>query len=599
MTRSIRPTHPAAAATTGETRLSTPAAVAAPLLVPVLLGMLLVAGFATLAAAATAPSQPAEPGGSQERGVIARVNGEAIYLQDIEGRLREMHREVSQTHRTAPDLDLLMYRLVNDTLLAQEGRALGLDQEAPIPSEVEKLSHDLAVQHLQRVEIQARVDITEDEIRKSFEREYRQVTLRVVTTYEREAAEKALADIRAGADFAEVAKERSVDPYQLRGGLVEALPKVDLMTEIADAAFDAEPGDLIGPIQTPIGWAVIRVEELQPAPPARLDEVRGDVREMIHYREARRLKQELAERLRATHPVELVDAVLSGIVPERIEDGRLIPLVANGDAVVARVGGSAILASEYGEALTWRWKGVRSEAAARAAAKLVLDGLIEERLLLVEALARGYDRIPEVARVVQAHERQLVVKSYLQEVLGATIEVSHDEMQAYYREHQDRFRRPPRYHLSQITVEKREEADRIAGLLREGSDLGWLARQHSIDGYRDKGGERGWVSPMPGADSLSDQLLASDVGDVLGPVGAPGKWIVIQVDAQEEQGPYPFDKVSGNVRSEVFQRKFQVRVDEVLNKLRSRSEIEIYEQALAALRITGTREEAADAGHGN
>lgn len=563
----------------------------APVLLPLLLGAVLL----TAPGVAAEPDTPS-PGQSEAQGVLARVNGEPIFVQDLESRLQEMHSEVSQTRRTAPDVDLLMYRLVNDTLLAQEGRALGLNEEAPIPSELESLRHERAVGHLQRVEIQARLDIGEEEIRTTYEEEYRKVTLRVCTSYKREDADKALAEIRGGADFAAVATEHSVDPYQLRGGLVEALPKIDLMTEIAEAAFAAEPGELIGPIQTPIGWAVIRIETFLPADPEKLDEVRGSVREMIQYREARRLKKELALRLRAAHPVEIVDEAMMAVAPERIEDGRLVPRVDDPDAVVARVGETTIPASEYADALTWRWKGVRSETAARAAAPLVLQGLIEERLLLVEALDRGYDRIPEVTRAVQAQERQLVVKSYLRQVLGSTIEVDREEMEVYYREHEERFRRPPRFHVSQITVEEREEADRIAGLLEEGTDLAWLARQHSIDGYRDKGGDRGWVNPVPGADRLSDQLLASGVGDVLGPFGEPGKWIVIQVDAKEAQGPYPFDQVSGNVRSEVFQHKFQVRLDEVLKKLRSRSEIEVYDQALAALSITGTRDEA-EAGH--
>lgn len=559
-------------------------------------GALLAAPIATSLPAAGSVPAPSDADPMTE-GIVARVNGEAIYLEDLERRLQDLHSEVSPTQRSAPDLSQLMYGLINDALLAQEARALGLHEEDPIPSEVDDLRRDLAVKRLRREEVGKRIEVTEDKIREAFEREYRKVTLRVLTTREKERSEQALADLREGADFAELAEERSIDPYKHKGGLVEALPKIDLMTEIAAEAFTAEPGELIGPIRTPIGWAVVRVEAFHEADPERLEEVRGDVEQMIRYRQASRLEEDLARSLRDEHSVEIVDEAVAAVAPERIEDGRLIPKVPDPTAVVAHVGDGAIHASEYADALKWRWKGVSNEAAARASAPIVLESMVQDRLLLAEALERGYGEAPAVERAVRASEKQLVLKRYLREVLGPTVEVSREEMEEYYAAHQDRFRRPPRFHMSQITVESEEEAERIAGLLREGTDMAWLAERHSVDSYAEAGGDRGWVTPSPGDGGLNDQVLGSAVGDVIGPFEVRGDWLVLQVDAREEQGPYPFDRVSGNVRSEVFQRKFQERLDEVLKKLRSRSEIEVYDRVVDTLRILGTREETAEAGH--
>lgn len=546
--------------------------------------------LALLGAAAAVSAEAIEPvaagGPNEERGVVATVNDDPIYLEDLERRLQEMHNEVGSTSRRAPDLERLVARLVNDALLAQEAEALGLHLEEPIPTEVEQLRRRLAVRELRREEIGDRIEIPDETVREAFEREYRQVTLRVVTTADQGDALRILEQLRGGADFASIAAERSIDPYKSRGGLVEALPRIDLMTEIAEEAFAAEPGELLGPIRTPIGWAVVRVESFAPADPERLETVRDELRQRVYFLRSRELEEALAERLEESHRVEVVEDAAAAVAPRRAEDGRLLPAEPDPEAVVARVDDQVISAAEYAEALRWRWKGVSNEAAARAAAPLVLGELIRGQLLLAEALERGYHQAPAVLRSARALERQLMVERYLREVLAATVEVDPQEIRSYYEENRQRFGQPPRFHVRQITVATEAEAERLIGLLDDGSDFAWLARRHSTDSLAPSGGERGWVTPMPGADRLSDRLLRAEVGDVLGPIEARDGWLVLQVTGREEQDLYPFERVSGNVRSELFQRKLQQKIDQVLTKLRERSRIEIHDEVLESLAIS-------------
>lgn len=537
---------------------------------------------------------------------LAVVNGEPVYTEDAERQLAETHSQVTAGMHADMDLDQLVFRLVNDTLLAQEARAMDLEDEAPIPGKLAALRRELAVKRLESEEVWKQATASDEEIRRTFEHDYRRITLRVLTTLEKKDAEAALEELRgkdgaAPADFATLVSERSVDPYKLRGGLVEDLARIDLQTDIATAAFAAEPGELVGPIRTSIGWSVVRVESFADADPARFDAERRDVRDAIRFRKSQQLKAELAAKLRDKNPVTVDKAVLAAIVPERQTDARLVPQVADRTAVVAKVGKETVTAGELGDALMWRWKGIRNEEAARAATPLVLDGLLESKLLLDEALARGYDHTPAVERAVAALEKDLLVERYLKTVLGPQVEVTPEEMKAYYQEHLASFNRPPRVHVSQITVATPEKAQDIARQARAGTDFAWLARLNSIDRFKESGGERGWMQPVPGSGELDDTLLAAKPGAVLDPMGVPGNWTVMRVNLREAQGPYPYKEVSGNVRAALYQEKFQRFLGEFLDKLRSRSEIEVNEDALAELRITGSREEApaVSVGHGH
>jgi hypothetical protein len=93
--------------------------------------------------------------------------------------------------------------------------------------------------------------------------------------------------------------------------------------------------------------------------------------------------------------------------------------------------------------------------------------------------------------------------------------------------------------------------------------------------------------PTRGVDDFQDALLNAAPGEVLGPMGAPGNYVVIRVDVREDQGDYPLESASGSIKAAIQLRKFELALDETIRTLRDRSEIEINEEEVAALQIRG------------
>ena len=288
----------------------------------------------------------------------------------------------------------------------------------------------------------------------------------------------------------------------------------------------------MGPVQTAIGWAILRVEAFAAADPERFETLEGQVRQIVRMRKAEALRVELDRRLREAHPLIVDQEQIDAVGRKRLQDARLMPEVPDPEAIVARVGEQTITAREYGRALMSGWKDIRNEQAAIAATPLVMDRLVRQKRMLAEALRRGYGDTRDAQRTLRARETQLVVALYLKDVVGSDITVEEDETKAYYEEHRSDYTKPPRVHLSQITVADEAEAERLAGLLREGADMAWLARQHSIDRFKDAGGARGWTVPARGVDPIQDTLFEAESGAVLGPMGFPGNYTVTRVDAR-------------------------------------------------------------------
>jgi peptidyl-prolyl cis-trans isomerase SurA len=97
-------------------------------------------------------------------------------------------------------------------------------------------------------------------------------------------AEDIAAQIAAGKDFAELAKIHSKDAFADQGGMQENVPRTDLSPEFAAIIFDAPAGKVVGPLQDPQGFTIVKPLKITfgPAPPL------GEVREMVEERVRRK-----------------------------------------------------------------------------------------------------------------------------------------------------------------------------------------------------------------------------------------------------------------------------------------------------------------------
>lgn len=113
-----------------------------------------------------------------------------------------------------------------------------------------------------------------------------EVSARHILVETEETAIEVKAEADGGADFAELAKERSTGPSGPAGGDLGFFTFEDMVPEFAEAAFALQPGEISEPVQTSFGWHVIKVEERRQVPPPAFEELAQQI--------ARELAQEFA-----------------------------------------------------------------------------------------------------------------------------------------------------------------------------------------------------------------------------------------------------------------------------------------------------------------
>ncbi len=81
-------------------------------------------------------------------------------------------------------------------------------------------------------------------------------------------AEDLAKQIQDGKDIAELAKTYSKDAFAEQGGIQNDVPRTDLSPEFAAIVFDAPEGKLLGPLEDPQGFTLVKITKktLGPAP---------------------------------------------------------------------------------------------------------------------------------------------------------------------------------------------------------------------------------------------------------------------------------------------------------------------------------------------
>ena len=84
-------------------------------------------------------------------------------------------------------------------------------------------------------------------------------TARHILVESHEAAESLKAEIEAGADFGEMARQHSTCPSSSEGGNLGEFGKGKMVPEFDDVVFSAEVGKPHGPVKTQFGFHLIEI----------------------------------------------------------------------------------------------------------------------------------------------------------------------------------------------------------------------------------------------------------------------------------------------------------------------------------------------------
>lgn len=155
------------------------------------------------------------------------------------------------------------------------------------PAVLREIKRQLVVRQL-FTDVTQGISISDEDLRRAFTERQAELTtpdrreLHNIVLTTREQADQLMAELVAGADFALLAAERSLDTSsKAEGGRLGTLTADQLEKGYADAAFAAPVGGVFGPVETRFGWNVGKVVAALPPEPAVFEKVGEPLRQRL------------------------------------------------------------------------------------------------------------------------------------------------------------------------------------------------------------------------------------------------------------------------------------------------------------------------------
>lgn len=142
-------------------------------------------------------------------------------------------------------------------------------------------------------------------------------------------AQKVEAELKAGKDFAALAKQYSMDPGSKdNGGELGTFPRGRMVPAFDAYVFSGPIGKISPPVKSPMGYHIIQIEERKPATKATLANSTAKITQMLRQQQESPLIQQFLQQQQQTAKIDVVDQRFAGLFPTPLPAGSPPPAPA-------------------------------------------------------------------------------------------------------------------------------------------------------------------------------------------------------------------------------------------------------------------------------
>jgi peptidyl-prolyl cis-trans isomerase C len=238
--------------------------------------------------------------------VLAKVNGSEIRQSDVTLAEEELGPSLAQMDPATKKENVLAF-LIDMKIVAKAAEAKKIEDRDDFKARLAFTRNRLLMDNLLAAEGKAAT--TDEAMKKVYDEAAKQIAgeqevhARHILVETEDEAKAVEAELKKGADFAELAKKKSKDPGASDGGDLGFFTKDQMVPEFSAVAFSLEPGKISDPVKTQFGWHIIKVEEKRNRKAPDFEQVKGQIETYV----TRKAQAEYVAKLRETAKVERMD----------------------------------------------------------------------------------------------------------------------------------------------------------------------------------------------------------------------------------------------------------------------------------------------------
>ena len=246
--------------------------------------------------------------------VVARINGAPGHESELNLAENELGQELVQIGSASQRRAVLLRYIIDTRLMAAAAEKAGLTKSEAFKK---RLAYNRS-RALRDVYFDQKVrgGVTDKELRVIYDREIGKVKpipeirARHILLKTQDEAKAVIAELKKGADFAQLAKKKSTGPSGATGGDLGYFGKGRMVKSFEDVAFALKPGEISAPVKSRFGWHVIKVEDKRMKPVPSFESIKDRLKSPLVQQKARTIIQDL----RKASKIEVLDSGISRIL---------------------------------------------------------------------------------------------------------------------------------------------------------------------------------------------------------------------------------------------------------------------------------------------
>lgn len=238
--------------------------------------------------------------------------------------------------------------------------------------------------------------------------------------------------------------------------------------------------------------------------------------------------------------------------------------------VLAVIAGEQITQADFDRYL----QGVPREQQAYASNPQFREQFLEQLVSLYLFAQKGEDdklaETEEFKKVMANARREILAQFAMREVLK-TVEVSEEEIKAFYDENQAQFKKGETVSAKHILVETEEKCNEILATITSGEKtFEDAAKEFSTCPSGQRGGDLGAFGRGQMVPEFEQAAFEAEIGKVIGPVKTQFGCHLIKVEAKNEAEVAAFDEVKATIRQNLVQQKQNQIYTETIQNLKEK-----------------------------
>jgi peptidyl-prolyl cis-trans isomerase C len=246
------------------------------------------------------------------------------------------------------------------------------------------------------------------------------------------------------------------------------------------------------------------------------------------------------------------------------------------EGVVALVNGRQITQTEF-EA---RWgelaEATKTRYEKEGGKRRFLDELITRELLMQEARKLGLDQNDAIRDRAQRYREQLILDELLKDRIKTKIELSNEELDAFYEQHAQELLTPLKVRVSQMLLPNISAAKDLEKQINQGGHFAQFAQRYSIDEKsKAKGGDLGPYRKDLVVPEVDEVIQTLKPGFVSAPIKTDAGYYLVMVSSLDTEIIQADVAVRERLRQELLNEKRRKRFDDVIVDIRAKATIRL------------------------